>query len=240
MPSRLCPLCGQDGHAVTTVHRQAGWEIKRCACGMVYLGNPEANPEASHDLAADNHRSARVHGRLLGMVNRHVRPGNVLEIGCGEGEFLQRLAPQHIPFGIEISRVLSPVADAMARERGGWVVHAEAADGLSMFGEEHFSGVVMNSFLEHVIDPLALLSRCFRHLDAEGRLLIRVPNYACLRRRWQGVRWSGFRFPVHVNYFTPGTLVTACRKSGLRILRFGWRDRHPFSDDLWLVAGKGS
>jgi len=239
MTLRACPLCGDQQQVGRLLHRQGNWQIRRCACGMVYLANPAGNSEAGHGPVEGEYSSPAVHDRMLGMVRRHFRPGNVLEIGCGEGAFLQMLEPQYIPFGIEISRVLSPVADVPARERGGWVVHAEAIDGLAMFGEEHFTGVVMNSFLEHVLDPLALLSRCFRHLDAQGRMLIRVPNYASLRRRLQGMRWAGFRFPEHVNYFTPETLAAACRKAGFRIHRFGWLDRQPFSDDLWLVAGKG-
>jgi len=46
------------------------------------------------------------------------------------------------------------------------------------------------------------------------------------------MRWSGFRFPDHVNYFTPQTLAEIARRAGFRA-QYRWGDRNPTSDSLW-------
>ena len=68
--------------------------------------------------------------------------------------------------------------------------------------------------------------------------MIKVPNYGCLNRVFLGDKWSGFRFPDHLNYFTPQTLQTMCELAGLVIRRFGMMDKFLLSDNMWLVAGK--
>jgi len=67
-----------------------------------------------------------------------------------------------------------------------------------------------------------------------------VPNYACWNRRLQGAGWPGFRFPEHVNYFTPTTIRQLIDRAGLQVARFNLLDRLPTSDNLWLVARKAA
>lgn len=234
---RLCPLCGADNHAGVVLHSLESREIKRCSCGMVYLENPQPAAEVGQPASHESRGPARP-DKLQNLIRRHFKPGNVLELGCGSGDFLQTLDPQYVPFGIEMSRVLAPVADEVARGRGGWVVHAPAAEGFAMFSGEHFSGVIMDTSLEYESHPVELLQQCARHLTDDGRVIIRVLNYECIDRRLHGDKWRGFRESGHLNYFTPSTLVRICSEAELGIYRFGWNDRHPFADSMWLVAGR--
>jgi len=43
---------------------------------------------------------------------------------------------------------------------------------------------------------------------------VRVPNFASLNRRVIGKKWCGFRYPDHVNYFTPVSLRALVAKAG--------------------------
>ena len=67
---------------------------------------------------------------------------------------------------------------------------------------------------------------------------VKVPNYACFNRTVRGDRWCGFRWPDHVNYFTPRTLREMVESAGLRIARMNFFDRHPFSDNMYAVLEK--
>ena len=73
-----------------------------------------------------------------------------------------------------------------------------------------------------------------------ARLIVKVPNFASWNRRLRGDAWCGFRFPDHVNYFTPETLTLLLRETGFRVARFGVFDRLPTSDTMWLVAEAAS
>jgi len=222
---------------------------------MVYLENPPSAQELEEYLLRGRHASEESHAqvdaehpghvvggarhdKLLSLIRSHFKPGNVVDVGCANGHLLEALDAQYIPFGIELSRLLAPIADDVIRGRGGWVVQGAAVDGFAMFGGEHFSGIIMDSFLEHEPQPLQLMEQCALHLLPGGRVIIRVPNYASLNRKLRGGRWCKFSYPDHMNYFSPATLLRICREVGLSIHRFSWRDRLPFADDMWLVAGR--
>ncbi len=69
--------------------------------------------------------------------------------------------------------------------------------------------------------------------------IVKVPNYGCLNRMVMGRRWCGFRYPDHLNYFTPGTLRAAAEASGFRAW-FGLTFRLPTSDNMYAVLSKAS
>jgi SAM-dependent methyltransferase len=95
----------------------------------------------------------------------------------------------------------------------------------------------MRGYLEHETSPRPVLEHVARVLRPGGRAVIQVPNYGSLNRHVRGVRWCGFRFPEHVNYFEPRSLKQMVLEAGLDIVRFWIRDRLPLSDRMWMVAG---
>ena len=159
----------------------------------------------------------------------------MLDVGCGFGRVFG-LLNQYIPYGVEISQQMAQQADAVARKRGGRVVQCDAISGVASFEPEFFSGVVLCSFLEHEARPRELLAGVARVLRPGGSVIIKVPNYASLNRQIRGRRWCGYRFPDHVNYFTPDSLRALLRICGLQVERFGLTDRLPLSDNMWCVA----
>ena len=170
----------------------------------------------------------------------------LLDLGCGEGQLLGTVMdrlPQDIrfrcrPFGVEISNELARRSQAALASYGGDCVHASALQGLASFEAGFFDLIVMSSFLEHEIQPLPLLREAARALRTDGRVLIKVPNYASWNRVLRGPRWCGYRWPDHVNYFTPQTLAAAAGAAGLQVERMNLFDRFPFSDSLYAVLRK--
>ncbi len=173
-------------------------------------------------------------------------PLNLLDMGCGWGGLLldvvstlpPELAKRCAPFGIELSKELAHISNERLAAAGGGCVHDTALNGLTHFPENHFHLIIMSSFLEHEINPLPLLRRCHQHMKAGGQIIVKVPNYACFNRTVRGERWCGFRWPDHVNYFTPRTLREMVESAGLRIARMNFFDRHPFSDNMYAVLEK--
>ena len=56
-----------------------------------------------------------------------------------------------------------------------------------------------------------------RVLKTDGAIYVRVPNFGSINRHVMGARWSGFRYPDHVNYFTLGSLRRMTSDCGLRL-----------------------
>lgn len=170
----------------------------------------------------------------------------MLDLGCGEGQLLGTLMDRLgadlrsrcQPYGVEISNELARRSQAALAPYGGGCVHASALEGLASFEAGFFDLIVMSSFLEHEIQPLPLLREAARTLRDGGRVLIKVPNYASWNRALRGARWCGYRWPDHVNYFTPKTLDAAARSAGLQVERMNLLDRFPLSDSLYAVLRK--
>lgn len=174
-------------------------------------------------------------------------PLTFLDIGCGGGDLLDDMHGRFaeigrtlIPKGIEVSRQLAGIADRRFQELGGNVVLANAVDGSAGFEPESIDVVIMSSFLEHECQPLVLLRKLHSVLSPEGAIVLKVPNFACINRLVRSTRWCGFRFPDHVNYFTPATLQRLAREAGFEITRQRLIDRLPFSDTMYAVLQKQS
>jgi len=188
--------------------------------------------------------------KLVGMVAAIARRRSgtirLVDIGCSDGGLFRRLVaalPADVagrlePVGIEISTHLAAVADQRLRFHGGRCIHAAGVDGLRHLAPGSVDVVILSCVLEHELDPVPLLAGCRERLAADGAVVVKVPNYDCLGRRLRGRRWCGYRWPDHVNYFTPVTLVSTAARAGLALTRMRLADRSPLSDSLYAVFGR--
>lgn len=261
---RSCPLCGnENADTKPSIYSKDPWIIKMCAqCCLVYLENPPAYEDleetfawekTSHQVSEKKKESALRRGvrviehykdrlirrdKLIDLVKQYFPAGLIIDIGCGGGEVMSRLDQQYTPFGVEVSKHLSGRAQQIAKSRGGRVFCGSALVGLDTFEKDFFSAAMMSSYLEHESAPREVLQKILRTLRPGAPLIIKVPNYACLNRIVMGEKWCGFRYPDHVNYWTPETLIKIIRDTGFQIVRFNIWDRFPTSDNMWLVAHK--
>jgi SAM-dependent methyltransferase len=160
----------------------------------------------------------------------------VLDVGCGSGRLLASLPEHHTPYGIEIDSGVAEQARARLSSRQGQVFVADGPSGLSQMPDAFFSGILMKSYLEHETSPLKVLLEARRVLKPDGRLIIKVPNYATLNRRLRGSKWPGYHFPDHVSYFDPTTLARLVSRAGFLVERNKWIDHFPLNDNLYLMA----
>lgn len=173
---------------------------------------------------------------------------HLVDVGCGWGELLglvmERMPPalrqRCVPHGVELSTELARLSNQALAPYGGHCEHASAVDGMARFAPGSLDVIVLSSFLEHEIAPLPLLRHCRAALREGGVVLVKVPNHASWNRMLRGARWCGYRWPDHVNYFSPDTLRAMAGKAGLDVERMNWRDRFPLSDSLYAVLRRPS
>lgn len=172
-------------------------------------------------------------------------PHFVLDIGCGWGRFMvgfhdrfARIGRNVVPIGIEVSQQLAALSAESVAALGGKVICANAIDGISELEDESIHVAVMSSFLEHECRPLCLLKRLHPILTADGAVVLKVPNFACWNRVVRGRKWCGFRFPDHVNYFTPQTLRRLAQEAGFAVSRQNALDKFPLSDNMYAILSK--
>ncbi len=136
-------------------------------------------------------------------IAKRVKGGNVLDVGCGG---INNVPKQFVPYGIEIEKEAAEISDALMRERGGYVVHAPAIEGITQFEDNFFDGIIMRSYLEHEAVPREVLAASYAKLKPGGVIYVKVPNFDTINRLVRGIDWCGFRFPDHLNYFGINTM----------------------------------
>jgi SAM-dependent methyltransferase len=131
-----------------------------------------ALPEDQHWWFATRTRS------LLGILDRHVRPGaggrRVLDVGCGAGNMFHHLARYGQVEGVDDN----PLPLAVARSRGYTV---QQASGERMpVPDARFDLVAALDVIEHVDDDAAVLRECYRACRPGGWIVVTVPAFAWL------------------------------------------------------------
>lgn len=98
----------------------------------------------------------------------------VLVVGCGQGEFVQRLnSREHVRAkGIELNE--SAVVEAKRRGRN---VHQRDIEEEARY-EPEYDVVCHFQVLEHVVDPTDFLSTCLDCVRKQGTVIAAVPNMA--------------------------------------------------------------
>lgn len=170
------------------------------------------------------------------MYLAHVPGGRLLEIGCGSGEFLQRM--QWLGWTVE-GVDFDPAAVAAARSRG-LNVHEGRVEQLG-YHDAGFDAIVLSHVIEHLHDVQGLLRECRRLLRPNGHLVVVTPNTRSLCCRLFGRNWRGLEPPRHLYLFTPHALALVAKQAGLHVIKLssGIRDAAGmFRRSQALKAGK--
>lgn len=176
-------------------------------------------------LVAVESRNWHLQSRMalnLETIDRYAKPaGRVLDIGCGTGFLLERLAERGFS-GLGID--LSPESVEHARRR---LAEIGAADRLTaVVGSAYeppagpFDLIALTDVLEHLEDPRACLAALRAQLAPSGLLVISTPNRRSLpgARRWlaeHGLSWIRVSLAPVDNWQTWGDLEGHAGSAGL-------------------------
>jgi 2-polyprenyl-3-methyl-5-hydroxy-6-metoxy-1,4-benzoquinol methylase len=134
-------------------------------------------------LATDNFYGQGTNARTVAycfrVFRRHLRPGRCLELGPAEGFMTGHLAEHFDDLTVVDA---SPQFCASLRERFPSVDVVEALfETYAPTGE--FDNVVLGHVLEHVLDPVSILTSVRKWTAPGGRLLAAVPNAHSIHRQ---------------------------------------------------------
>ena len=207
-----CVVCGCVSERV--VWRENGYEARSCECGALYTA-PFPAPHAI-DLTLDAHTDDfyRLPARLkVRWLSRNGRGGSLLEIGCGEGHFLE--AAQRAGFrvsGLEID----PARARRAAARLTVPITCGRIEDVEIPGAA-FDVVYHCDLLSHFPDPLLALARMKNLLCNEGVLAFEVGLVADIATFWHELSGT-LDLPQHRWFYSERSLAALLRKAGFTIV----------------------
>lgn len=156
------------------------------------------------------------------------RAGRILDLGCGDGFFLDVMRSR----GWEVSGVdVEPAVIWYAQEILGLkdtrVTDMEEGE----YPAGPFDAITLWGSMQLVYEPRRLLERLYRLLSPGGVLGIGVSNIRSAGARAFRGHWYGLGVPRHLVHYTPETLARVIDWTGFQVTR-----TH-FETPRWIVAG---
>jgi SAM-dependent methyltransferase len=227
-----CPIC--RGVRLHYAFGLQGFRAVRCADCRILMLNPQpsdaelraiytdtyflGDPGAHGESSASGMKSATA--RLyLDLIHRYrgAHGGRLLEIGCGQGDFLVEAARAGYDVtGIEYA--LPAARTARERLGTGQVVCGEVT--CLQPGSGTFDVCVLADLIEHTRDPHAFLDAVRRLLTPGGVLFMATPSMDSWSAKMMGTRWMELK-REHLFYFDRNTIQTALHRSGFEEVYVG-------------------
>lgn len=150
-------------------------------------------------------RKIDVEMRYMPKPSTHSR---LLDLGCGNGDFLLRArqAGWHT-VGVDFD----PKAAALARQRG---LDIKVGDINILANEPAFDGITLSHIIEHVHDPIEVITACYRLLKPGGWLWLETPNIDSQGHQLYGEYWRGLESPRHLVLFNHNSLRSLLTATG--------------------------
>jgi 2-polyprenyl-3-methyl-5-hydroxy-6-metoxy-1,4-benzoquinol methylase len=158
------------------------------------------------------------------------RKGKLLDVGCGNGQFLAKM--QNL--GWEAMGIEPDVQAAQVAQKQFGVpvimINLEKA-GLP---DNYFDVVTMNHVIEHLDDPINSLQECQRILKPRGKLILLSPNINSLGHKIFREFWLGIDPPRHFYLYSLQTLKACIEKVGFQIETLRTTERHAYW--YWITS----
>ncbi len=145
----------------------------------------------------------------------------VLDLGCGNGEYLARLGPGCVGVDVSFRNV------AICQQRGLLVRQLDVNRGLDIFEDAAFEAVLCAHLLEHLDSPIRALREINRVIAPGGVVVIGLPVEGGLSRTGR----SYYRkHEGHLQSFSLENLLHLLRLTGFRTM--AWYYELPLLDRL--------
>lgn len=125
---------------------------------------------------------------------------DILDVGCGSGEFLKSLPNSYRKYGVEIDT--KAVKDS--RNKG---IKVFEGDFINVNIKTKFDVIVMWHVIEHIKDPHQFIEKAYLLLKPNGYLFCSTPNVSCLGFKQGNADWYHLDAPRHITLFNNRSLT---------------------------------
>ena len=198
-------------HALETGQARDGRPETRAGEERPALALPELEPEFDYAGFEERFRGSEeeLKERQRSYVQYFEGRENILDIGCGRGEFLELLRESGIKargVDLDLDMVL------LCRDKGLDAVRDDAFAYLAALPDDSVGGVFAAQVIEHLPPRrvIELVTLCYRKLAPGGVLILETPNPKCL----MVFADSFYKDPSHVQPLHPDTMQFLLEATG--------------------------
>jgi SAM-dependent methyltransferase len=222
MEERSCPVCGSSRHDLLFT-KNGGSYVRCTGCAMVFL-NPvftdasltdyyrhnTTGQAAAHNSEEEFYR--RIYTQGFEVIERHVKQGSVLDIGCSGGLFLDMARERGFSsYGIELNEREFEIVKAKGHTV--WNTELSALD-----PQLKFDVVCLWDVFEHIKDGVAYLSDLSKRLNPGGVVFLQIPSADSFAARVLREQCNVFDGLEHVNLYGMATIAQVAKRSGFEVL----------------------
>lgn len=197
-------------------------EIHRCKeCGFLQWSDlkdtlPLFENVQDHSYESVRKERAVCQKKILEIIYKNKSKGRLLDIGAGSGILVE----QAIKMGFKAEGIEPSEWFYTKAKEHKVPVH------LGMFPHSDLKGpydiVTLIDVLEHVPEPLKLLSEIPKVLASNGIVVVIVPDVGSLPAKMLGWKWWNFK-PGHIGYFNKKTLELIFNNAGFKLINQWYR-----------------
>lgn len=206
-------------------------------CGFQRMADPPSPVELdgfysesrqhAFDAYQEHEKNLKRFHKILERLERSVRPGRILDVGCSMGTSL--VAASERGWEAVGTELCVPAAEYGREELGLDIRVTSLEEGAFVqegLEEESFDAVLMHHTFEHLRHPDRVAGIVHRLLRPGAVFYTAQPNHACLKARLFGACWSYGVTPEHLNLFSPRSLKLLLARQGFKVLGYQtWSDR---------------
>lgn len=213
---KKCLLCNGTNLKDLKIYQKDGL-VKCGSCSFVFSKKIPTSQEllAHYDQYRRNTKVSRItikrYNELLDRFEEYRSTNNIMDIGCGDGYFLEVAAQRGWKvYGTEFTDEAVNVCKAKGINTNMGVLNPENYRGLS------FDIITSFEVIEHINDPQPELAKITKLLRTNGLLYITTPNFNSISRYVLGPKWTVIQYPEHLSYYTSKTLNTFLLHNGFK------------------------
>lgn len=163
-------------------------------------------------------------------LEKYSKKGRLLDIGCALGFFIN-VAKRR---GYEVTGIdISKFAVEYAKSNYNLNVFCGELKDFN-FEPDYFDVVVLNDFLEHIINPQVLIKEVYRILKKRGVIVINTPNINSISFQFFRRSWWYIKLAEHLFIYNYKSIKYLLNCSGFEIVKF---KRGTKIIDLNLISG---
>jgi 2-polyprenyl-3-methyl-5-hydroxy-6-metoxy-1,4-benzoquinol methylase len=199
-----CPIC-QNLDLKFLEGYEKNFLIKCKKCSFVFDQRIPSSHEldeyysnyAYNNLKQVSPQTINSFNKLLDFFEKNKGSGNILDLGCGQGDFLVEAKKRNWNiYGAEFSRS----ATELCEKRGIKMHQGELSK--DMFEGIKFDVITSFEVIEHLNNPNEFMSVVYEKLHSKGIVYTTTPNFNSLLRFFEKGNFKMIAYPIHISFYS--------------------------------------